>query len=113
MDFQKLLAVSIILLCLLCVNCRNAKKGAGDSGAIQIGAISSFTGAEAKFGAMHRNGYQMALDEINASGGVLDKKLELILEDDTSKAEVGMAAVESLAENQNVAAILGAYTSSS
>ncbi len=113
MNFKKLLAVPIILLCSLSLNCRNAKQGAGDSSAIQIGIISSFTGAEAKFGQMHRNGYQMALDELNAAGGALGKKLELILEDDTSKAEVGMAAVESLAENQEVAAILGAYTSSS
>jgi branched-subunit amino acid ABC-type transport system permease component/ABC-type branched-subunit amino acid transport system substrate-binding protein len=113
MNFKKLLAVSIILLSSLSVSCRNAKTQASASGAIQIGAISSFTGAEAKFGAMHRNGYQMALDEINAAGGTLGRSLELILEDDTSKAEVGMAAVESLAENPDVAAILGAYTSSS
>lgn len=113
MNFKKFLTISIILLCSLSLNCRKAKKEATDSSAIKIGIISSFTGAEAKFGQMHRNGYQMALDEINASGGALGKKVELILEDDTSKAEVGMAAVESLAENQQVAAILGAYTSSS
>jgi branched-subunit amino acid ABC-type transport system permease component/ABC-type branched-subunit amino acid transport system substrate-binding protein len=113
MNFKKLLAVSIILLSSLSVNCRNAKTQASSSGAIQVGAISSFTGAEARFGSMHRNGYQMALDEINESGGVLGRRLELIFEDDISKAEVGMAAVESLAENPDVAAILGAYTSSS
>jgi branched-subunit amino acid ABC-type transport system permease component/ABC-type branched-subunit amino acid transport system substrate-binding protein len=113
MNFKKLLAASIILLSSLSLNCRNANPEARAPGAIQIGAISSFTGAEARFGSMHRNGYQMALDEINASGGVLGRRLELILEDDISKAEVGMAAVESLAENPDVAAILGAYTSSS
>ena len=54
----------------------------------------------------------MALDEINSSGGVLGKPLELVYEDDTSRPEVSIAAVEELCDDPNITAVLGAYTSS-
>src|SRR5258707_15086523 len=43
----------------------------------KIGVITSLTGSLAAFGEAHKNGYAIALDEINAKGGVLGKKIEL------------------------------------
>jgi len=40
----------------------------------KIGVITSLTGSLAAFGEAHKNGYAIALDEINAKGGVLGKK---------------------------------------
>jgi branched-chain amino acid transport system permease protein len=54
----------------------------------------------------------MALDEINAAGGVLGKKLELVYQDDTSRAEVAMAATEDLAGNPTIVGLSGCYSSS-
>jgi branched-subunit amino acid ABC-type transport system permease component/ABC-type branched-subunit amino acid transport system substrate-binding protein len=105
--------IFIAIICSLFLSCRKSEPKPGTSGPIPIGIISSFTGAEARFGQAHRNGYEMALDEINASGGALGRNLELIYHDDTSKADPAMSAVEELAEDPRVAAILGAYTSSS
>ncbi|HWC77168.1 MAG TPA: ABC transporter substrate-binding protein, partial [Blastocatellia bacterium] len=113
MNSRRLTALATAILCSLLVGCRDTGHDKpSDSGTIPIGIISSFTGAEARFGQAHRNGYEMALEEINATG-VLGRQIELLYHDDISKAEAAMSAVEELAENSSVAGIVGAYTSSS
>lgn len=54
----------------------------------------------------------MALDELNSAGGVSGRNVELVYHDDVSKAEAAVAAAEELAEDETIAAILGAYSSS-
>ncbi|HJX84992.1 MAG TPA: ABC transporter substrate-binding protein, partial [Candidatus Angelobacter sp.] len=44
---------------------------------VKVGVVTSLTGSLAAFGEAHKNGYSIALDEINAKGGVLGKKVEL------------------------------------
>jgi branched-subunit amino acid ABC-type transport system permease component/ABC-type branched-subunit amino acid transport system substrate-binding protein len=82
------------------------------SQSINIGIVTSLTGAEARFGQAQQRGYEMALDEINALG-VLGKKVELVYEDDTSRAEVAMAGTEALASDPSIVALSGAFSSSS
>ena len=77
---------------------------------IKIGAITSLTGRFATFGKMQKAGFQVALDEINASGGVNGQKVELLLEDDASDTNKALAAAEQLL-NQQVPLIIGAYAS--
>ncbi|HEV8484749.1 MAG TPA: ABC transporter substrate-binding protein [Blastocatellia bacterium] len=113
MNSKRLTAISTAILCSLLLSCQKGEEKPNNTGPIPVGIISSFTGPEARFGQAHRNGYEMALEEINSSGGPLGRELELLYYDDTSRAEVAMSAVEELAENSSVAAILGAYTSSS
>ena len=64
-------------------------KPAGDNSAapdtIKVGEFASLTGSEAAFGRSSHNGTLLAVEQINAAGGVLGKKLELITEDDQSK----------------------------
>ncbi len=78
---------------------------------VKIGVITSFTGRFAEFGAQHRAGFEVALAEINASGGIHGKPLELVIEDDTSDQKAALAAAEKLV-NQGVPIVLGAYSSS-
>src|SRR5262245_23750310 len=63
------------------------RRAVTNSDSIRVGIISSFTGSEAKFGFAHKLGYEMSVDEINSSGGVLGKRLELVYQDDTSRPE--------------------------
>src|SRR5947207_3171398 len=58
--------------------------GGGDI--IKVGEFASLTGKEATFGQMSHHGTQLAIEEVNAAGGVLGKKIQLIYEDDQSKA---------------------------
>jgi branched-subunit amino acid ABC-type transport system permease component/ABC-type branched-subunit amino acid transport system substrate-binding protein len=111
MNPKGLVAVSIIILCSFAQGCRTRPRD-DEAGSVRVGIITSLTGPEAKFGQAQKYGYQMALDEINSTGGALGRPVELIYQDDTSKAEVAMAAVEELAEVPGVVGIIGAYSSS-
>ncbi|HEY7546475.1 MAG TPA: ABC transporter substrate-binding protein [Blastocatellia bacterium] len=110
MNPRKLLAFLLALAALAVAGCRKEEKTAhGDS--ILVGIVTSLTGSEARFGAAQRQGYDIALEEINAAG-VLGKKVELIYQDDTSKDEAAMTAVDKFTENEDIVSIIGAYKSS-
>ncbi len=79
---------------------------------IKIGAVLPLSKAAfAQAGEEQRRGLLMALEEINQAGGVLGKKLELIIEDDTGEPSVGIAAAEKLLTRDKVVALIGGYSS--
>ncbi len=79
---------------------------------IKVGIILPLTGAQAAFGEIEKNSFEMALEEINAAGGIKGKKLELIFEDDTGKPEVARSAAEKLINKDKVVMLGGGYGSS-
>jgi len=78
---------------------------------VKIGIILPLTGSQAAFGEAHKNGYAIALDEINAKRGVLGKKIELDFYDDQSKPDQAVQGVSKLVDRDHVAVLLGAYSS--
>ncbi|MEO8056307.1 MAG: ABC transporter substrate-binding protein, partial [Acidobacteriota bacterium] len=58
-----------------------------------VGVPLPLTGAEAKFGEMEKQAYEMAVDEINAKGGVKGMKLALDIQDSGGKPETATAIV--------------------
>jgi branched-chain amino acid transport system substrate-binding protein len=75
--------------------------------AIKIGAIFSLTGWAATGGKPELQGAQMAIEEINAKGGVNGRKLELIVEDNRSDFPATIGAFKKLRGLDNVSAIIG------
>jgi branched-chain amino acid transport system substrate-binding protein len=94
------------------------RKDGGPSGAtsstgdIKIGAYGAVTGGQAAFGTSSRQGFQLAVDEANAKGGVLNRKIQLLFEDDASKAEDASTVVTKLVKQDQVVAVLGEVASS-
>ncbi|HXG58572.1 MAG TPA: ABC transporter substrate-binding protein [Thermoanaerobaculia bacterium] len=84
----------------------------GGGNEILVGEYGSLTGSEATFGQSTHNGIMMAVDEINAAGGVKGRKIRVITEDDQSKAEEAANAVTKLISQNNVVAVLGEVASS-
>ncbi len=80
--------------------------------AIPIGEYASLTGGNASFGQSSHNGTALAIDEINASGGLLGKPVKLITEDDQSQAGQPATIVRKLISQDKVVAILGEVASS-
>jgi branched-chain amino acid transport system substrate-binding protein len=70
---------------------------------IIIGALTSLTGPFTPWGVQVRDGMQLAVDEINAAGGVGDRPLELRVVDDESNPEAGTSGIERLIEEGAVA----------
>jgi branched-chain amino acid transport system substrate-binding protein len=79
---------------------------------IKIGEIASITGKEASLGQSSHNGTLLAIEHLNAAGGVLGRKLELITEDTQSKAGETGTAVRKLISRDKVVAVLGEVASS-
>ncbi len=79
---------------------------------IKVGIVLPLTGAQAKFGEIEKQSFDMALEEINGGGGVKGKKLEFIMEDDTGRPEVGRSVVEKLITKDKVVMLGGGYSSS-
>ena len=85
----------------------------GQGAPVKVGVLHPVTGFLAYSGNLSRLGARMAVEDINAAGGIKalgGVKLEAVLADAQSKPEVGSAEVEKLNE-QGVSAIVGAYAS--
>ncbi len=78
---------------------------------IVIGSYSSNTGATATFGVYQMRGTEMAVNEINAAGGINGKKIKLINYDNKSDSDETLAVVNRLITQDKVVAILGESTS--
>jgi branched-chain amino acid transport system substrate-binding protein len=70
------------------------------------------TGKQAKFGEIMKRSYEIAVEEINAKGGVKGKKIVLSFEDSSGKPETARAIVEKLIDVKKQPLIVGEYTSS-
>ena len=86
--------------------------GATAADPIRVGEFASLTGINASFGQMSHHGTELAIEEINAAGGVLGRRIQLLTEDDQSKAGEPATVVRKLISRDRVVAILGEVASS-
>lgn len=100
-------ACSAVLLGL--TSCK--QKGGGVADAIVVGEVAAMTGGTATFGQSSHAGTQMAVDEINAAGGLLGKQVKLITEDDQSKQGEAGTVAKKLISREKVIAMLGEVAS--
>jgi branched-chain amino acid transport system substrate-binding protein len=79
---------------------------------IPVGEFASLTGGNASFGQSSHQGTQLAIDEVNAAGGVLGKQIKLITEDDQSLAGQPATIMRKFISSDKVVAVLGEVASS-
>ncbi len=75
--------------------------------AITIGAVEILTGPNNKYGVAIKNGFDLALDEINKGEGVLKRKLAIAYEDSAGNKDQAMNGVRALIGGKNVPLVLG------
>jgi branched-chain amino acid transport system substrate-binding protein len=78
---------------------------------VKVGEFASLTGKDATFGISSHEGTLMAVEEINAAGGVLGKQIQLLTEDTQCKPGESATVVNKLISRDNVIAILGEVAS--
>jgi ABC-type branched-subunit amino acid transport system substrate-binding protein len=98
---KKLLMVVVALLLII------PAAGCGGGDTIKIGIVLELSGELAPMGEKMLNGARMAIDEINAAGGVLGKDVELIEEDGGTDPDKGFDRVKKLVEIDGVQVIVG------
>ena len=74
---------------------------------MKVGLVAAMSGQSAKSGEAIVRGLSLAIDEINAKGGVLGKKLELLVRDDESNPAKGVVAARELVQREKVVALFG------
>ncbi|MBC7728984.1 MAG: ABC transporter substrate-binding protein, partial [Microbacteriaceae bacterium] len=74
---------------------------------IKIGLSGPLTGGSSSMGVSMRDGVKLAVDEINAAGGVIGRKIELIERDDEAKNERGVQIAQELINKEKVTATVG------
>lgn len=84
-----------------------ALPGISQAAKVKVGFINTITGAEAPIGENLTNGVTLAIEDLKKKGIEVD----LVKEDDTGKPEKSLAAFEKLATRDNVAGVVGPYTS--
>ena len=80
---------------------------------VKLGILHSLTGTIAIAEASIVDAEKMAIEEINAGGGVLGRKIELVIEDGASDWPTFAEKTKKLLQRDKVAAIVGCYTSAS
>jgi len=100
-----LAAIALCVVAMVFVGCK------GDSDTVSIGAIFPLSGSVAFYGNESRDGALLAIEEINAAGGLLGKKLALISEDDEGNAEKTVNAFTKLTTRDKVSYLVGSSTS--
>jgi len=83
---------------------------AGAQTPIKIGASMSVTGTYAKPGSYQKEGYDICIDELNGKGGLLGRKVELVIYDDQSQPATAVKLYEKLITEDKVDAVMGPYS---
>lgn len=112
---MKTSTVIVIALTLLLAACSDwddpktarAKRAAAATGDIIIGAVWPWTGDKGDLW----QGIELAVEEINAQGGVLNRKLRIVKEDDESSLVKGRLIAQQFAENPDMVAVIGHHDS--
>jgi len=102
------LMLAVVLGATLLAGCGGNSAGSGDT--IKIGGIGPITGGAAVYGNAVKNGAQIAVDEINAAGGINGVMIEYKFEDDEHDAEKAVNAYNTL-KDWNMQILMGTVTS--
>jgi branched-chain amino acid transport system substrate-binding protein len=109
---MKRVLLSTVAMCLIGVECVVLNSSAADtSKTIKIGAIFSVTGPASFLGAPEGKTAKMFVDKINAQGGLLGQKVELVIKDSSGSPEKAVSFAKQLIEEEKVLAIIGPSTS--
>lgn len=79
---------------------------------ITIGLVAAQSGSNKTIGQFVINGAELAIEEINANGGVLGKQLKLVIEDEGESSQTAVNATNKLLSRSDISAIMGSTSSS-
>ena len=104
--------VKIVFGLVVCLCLFSYSGGAYAADPIPIGILGPFTGSLAFNAEEMKKGMILAVDEVNAKGGIFGRKIELIFGDTEAKPDKGVAAVKKLITRDKVLVVGGGYASS-
>lgn len=104
--------IAALLTSYACVRKDGGGGGGGsETGPIVVGLYGDLSGQTSSFGQSTRNGAQMAVEEINAAGGINGRQVKLLVEDDQGQPAQAATVVTKLINQDKVHAVLGEVAS--
>lgn len=104
--------VSFLLLVVLSLSFTGYQTAKAKEDTIKIGSVYIFSGFAATYGQFAKQGLLLAADEINKSGGILGKKVEIYFEDSHAKPAIALRAIRKLVYEKGVNFLIGIDSSS-
>lgn len=86
-------------------------RSAAAASPIRVGVISPLTGAWTVYGKAHISGFQLAVDEINAAGGVLGRQIEIVIGDSKTEPRIVVEQANRLIRQERVDFLAGTFSS--
>ena len=108
-EFLQRTGIVAMLITCLSLTISGCQNGGGDE--ILIGHYGSLTGSQATFGISTDNGIKMAIEDLNAAGGINGRKVKLVTYDDKGEAREASTAVTRLVTKDGVVAVIGEVAS--
>ena len=102
------IAVVVVVVVVLLAAVFGGLFGPPEDRVLKIGTVLSITGGLAAFGGKNRQGAILAVEQINAAGGVLGRPIEMFHQDDQTKPDTARSAATTLVSQNRVDAIIGA-----
>lgn len=114
-SFRKRTFLAAALACTALVSAcsKGGETAAGGGGDVKVGILHSLSGTMAISEVTVKNSTQLAIDEINAAGGVLGKKISAVVEDGASDPAIFAQKASKLIESDKVSTVFGGWTSAS
>ncbi|MBO8159291.1 MAG: penicillin-binding protein activator [Thermosyntropha sp.] len=100
------------MLFSLAAGCGEGQQGGKDAGDIIIASANPMTGDSAQFGDMKVKAIKLAIEEVNAAGGIDGRQVKLQVEDDIGNPKEAPNVAQKIASNPNVLAVIGHWNSS-
>jgi branched-chain amino acid transport system substrate-binding protein len=97
-----------VLLLTVITACGSSSQSNSPSGPLKIAAVISLSGKASVFGAIDHQSMQLAVDDVNASGGISGRKLQIDFLDDASAPDVATTVSQQAASDPDVIAVAGA-----
>ena len=106
MRSRRLLALDLLAAIALLV-----AAGPAAAQVIKLGEINTYSGIAAPFTGPYRQGVELAVEEVNARGGLLGRKVEIVFRDDKGQPAEAVKHAQELVESEKVALIAGTFLS--
>ncbi len=110
---KRLLALILTLVFVVAIaGCGGGSGSSGDK-KLTIAMVNPLSGDAATYGVSHKNGMELAREEINKAGGIKGQQIEILFHDDSGDPKQAAAGAQKFADQKNILAIAGSCLSSS
>jgi branched-chain amino acid transport system substrate-binding protein len=100
------LAFVLVGVGLLLAGCSGNQQKSSSS-TIKVAVVGPMTGSQAKYGEDWKNSAILAIDEINAKGGIKGKKLEAVIFDDAADPKQAVSVAQKIVSDPSIVAVIG------